>query len=153
MKKTLQIKNEIVRANAINLINIIPLDKLHEVIIRPFKRNRSLEQNALLWKWQTIIAEDLGYTKDELHAEYKSTILVPLMLKYPDDYPEFCEMVAAIQALRDADNEKEADNIAKKVIFFVTTTKLKVKHMTEYLNDIEKHAISLGIRLPALEYD
>ena len=72
MKKTLQIKNEIVRINAINLINIIPLDELHEVIIRPYKINRSLLQNSLMWVWLGYIAEDLGWTKEDLHDHYKS---------------------------------------------------------------------------------
>ena len=69
MKKTLQIKTEIARGDAINLINIIPMGELHEVIIRPFKVNRSLLQNSLMWVWLGYIADDLGYSKDELHRQ------------------------------------------------------------------------------------
>lgn len=151
MKEEIKITQELARRKAADLVMAIPLDVPHEVIIQPIKKNRSLEQNALMWDWLTIIGDDIGYSKTELHEEYKGKLLVPLMLKYPKRYRAFCELVAAIQDLREEGNEKAADDIAKKALVLVSTTKLSVTHMTEYLNDIEKHAISLGVRLPAME--
>ena len=153
MKKTLAIKNIIIRNRAVELVRNIPLDEIHEVIVRPYKVDRNLLQNAYYWKILSIIGEELGYTKDELHRQYKGQFLVPIMLKYPDDYPDFCEMVAIIQGLRNSDKIKEADKLAVRIVYLVSTTKLKMKHFTEYTTDIKHHAASLDIRLPAPEYD
>jgi hypothetical protein len=149
----MQIKSIIVRNRAIEFVRTIPLDVLHEVIIRPYKKDRSLLQNAYYWVILTIIGKFLGYTKKEMHRQYKGQLLVPIMLKYPDDYPDFCEMVSIIQGLRDSDRIEEADKMAVLIIRLVTTTKLKVAHMAEYITDIKNHAASLDIRLPAPEYD
>ena len=151
MKKTMQIKSIIVRNQAIDYVRDIPLDDLHEVIIRPYKKDRSLLQNAYYWVILTIIGKDLGYTKNELHRLYKGQFLVPIMLKHPKDYPDFCEMVAVIGELSNSDKIKEAEILSKKVICLVTTTKLKIAHMAEYITDIKNENIE--IRFPAPEYD
>ena len=153
MKKTLTIKNEMIRQNAKAIVGTIPFNKIHEVIIRPYKDDRSLLQNAYYWVILSIIGKELGYTKDELHQQYKGQLLVPIMLKYPDDYPDFCEMVSIIQGLRTSGMFKEADLLAVKIVSLVTTTKLKVPHCAEYITDIKNQAAGLDIRLPAPEYD
>ena len=96
-----------------------------EVVIKPYKRNRSQEQNRLYWKWVDIIGKELGYEKDEMHD-----ILVF----------KFLGMV-----------EKEIDG--KKFEQLAETKKLKVGEMSDYLNSIERWVGELGIRLPAMERD
>ena len=96
-----------------------------EVVIKPYKRNRSQEQNRLYWKWVDIIGKELGYEKDEMHD-----ILVF----------KFLGMV-----------DKEIDG--KKFEQLAETKKLKVGEMSDYLNSIERWVGELGIRLPAMERD
>lgn len=47
-----------------------------EVTIKVFKSNRSIRQNALWWVYMTILGNELGYTKDEMHAIAKMKFLL-----------------------------------------------------------------------------
>ena len=42
-------------------------DKEYTVEIKEFKKKRSLDQNALYWKWLTVFAEAIGITNEEAH--------------------------------------------------------------------------------------
>lgn len=37
------------------------------VTVKRHRKSRTLPQNALMWKWYTIIGNHLGCTKDEMH--------------------------------------------------------------------------------------
>jgi len=41
-------------------------DTPHEIIIRPYKSSRSIEQNNLLHSWLRAIAEETGHTVEEI---------------------------------------------------------------------------------------
>lgn len=38
-----------------------------QIEIKPYRKQRTLSQNALYWKWLEIIGADLGYDRDEIH--------------------------------------------------------------------------------------
>ena len=37
------------------------------VTIKKYQKQRSLPANNLYWKWLTIIGNEIGYSKDEMH--------------------------------------------------------------------------------------
>jgi len=115
------IRGEQQREHAINRLNALKLDPdaPMEVTIKPYKRNRSLEQNDLYWKWLTIMGCDLGYTKDEMHEEMMRQHLPPVSINTPAG-----------------------------IVEVYSTKKLKVKEMSSYLDAINITAGQMGIALP-----
>ena len=113
------IREERHRNHALDTIKALNIETVYEVTIKPYKRNRSLEQNSLMWKWYSIIADDLGYTTEEIHEEFMRKLLIPITMQTPSGMVEV-----------------------------YSTKKLKVKEMTAYLEGIERTATEMGISLP-----
>ncbi len=59
MKHTFTIQNQRIKDNAIAAVSAVPLDPLHEIIIRAVKSIRSLEQNAKMWAMLTDISKQV----------------------------------------------------------------------------------------------
>ena len=101
--------------NFIRMININP-DELLEVVIKPYKRNRSLEQNDTYWMIITDIGNELGYTKNDMHEFFMREYLPPRSIE-----------------------------VNGKIIEAHSTRELKVKEMSEYLDHIIQFAAEHGI--------
>lgn len=122
------LRDESLRSRAIEVIAKLSLDGGPlEVIIRPFKKNRTLAQNRLLWWWykhiQRHIFESRGewYSDEDIHEwfkdEYLTTSVVEIGVK--------------------------VKNVRK------STASLKVDEMTEYLEHIDQHcAENMQLFLP-----
>lgn len=102
------------------------LTKGWEVIIRPYRRGRSLAQNKLLWKWIDTIRLVLGdhagkhYRKEDIH-EFLATEFLPTRQ---------VEVFGQVKQVR------------------TSTASLKVGEFSEYLNRVEAWAVDHGIELP-----
>ena len=48
-----------------------------DVSVEPRKAKRSLNQNALMWKWNTIIAAETGNSADDIHKALKTKFTTP----------------------------------------------------------------------------
>jgi hypothetical protein len=117
-----------------------------EVTVKPYELTRSLAQNRLYRKWLHIIADSTGDDADNLHEVFKVKYLVPILCKYDDSY---AERIQAVRDLRRAGNADYADYARALILECLTsTTKLKKKGFTEYLEHVEKAAAELGIVLP-----
>ena len=119
MSDKIYIREERHRNHALDTIKALDIATVYEVTIKPYKRNRSLEQNSLMWKWYSIIADDLGYTTEEIHEEFMRKLLIPITMQTPSG-----------------------------IVEVYSTKKLKVKEMTAYLEGIERTATEMGIALP-----
>jgi len=139
------IRSEEHRQGAIEAIRSLELDPVHELVIRPYHKDRSAEQNSLYWKWLTVIGDHLGEPKDALHETYKDRWLVSI---YERDNPDYAEMIQALRAVWHKGMKTEAVNLRKKVVAMTSTTTATVKQMNEYMTSIERHAAELGVRLP-----
>lgn len=64
-------------ANYIRSLN----DGVYQIEIKEYKSKRSLEQNALYWKWITIIGNELGYHKKEMHEALLEHLSIPYTFK------------------------------------------------------------------------
>jgi len=144
-KHKLILSSEQIRSRAALIVSGLPVDGTVEVIVKPHKRNRSLEQNATYWQWITIIGNELGNTKDEMADIYKGMFLVPIFTR---DDPGFAEMMAHLQSLPD----RQHKIFTREVVRLASTTQCNVQQFSEYLDDIARHAADLGIKLPAPEW-
>ena len=136
---------DVKRAQAIVARSQVAPESPLEVIIRPYQRTRSQEQNRLLWKWYGIVEAETGQDVESLHMEMKRRFLVPILRR--DDL-EFNEMVESVIELRKSGHHEAADRMRNIILQMQTTTSLKVKQMTEYLEHIERFAgEELGITL------
>lgn len=115
MKATYILSSELAKANcAKRIMQEIELDRdeIHEVVIRPHKSSRSLEQNDYQWRLLRAAAEPLGYSPEELHEVAK------------DAYGGHTEKVIM--------------GIKVKVLNF-STSKAKVDEMRLYLDWLEPY--------------
>jgi hypothetical protein len=145
MKQKIIISSTELKKRAITIIEALPLDVIHSVEIKEHKRNRSAEQNSLLWKWMTIIGAELGESKEAVHERYKNQFLVNI---YERDDPEYSAMIQALRDVWRHGLHAEAAGLRKKIVALTSTTGATVKQMTEYLENIEHDAASLAIKLP-----
>jgi len=116
------IRNGSDKDRAINHIKALNIDKPWLVDVKPYKKNRSLSQNKLYWKWITCIGDSIGYERDELHAIMADKFL-------PDEIVEYG---------------------GKQIKKDKSTSRLNTKEFTVYLEHIDKFAAAeLGIVLPS----
>ncbi|MDH4319665.1 MAG: recombination protein NinB [Desulfobulbaceae bacterium] len=157
MKHTLAIKTPEIAARAQAIIASLPLDPIHEVVIRPHKGKRSLDQNALLWKWNTYIGVELGYDSEEMHEILKAMFLPGVYRTFLENeeedqdwkfVKEHREILDTLDKLRQEGQEEAAAILHKQVSRMLSTASLGVQRMTIYMNAVSRHAGSLGIRLP-----
>ncbi|MBT8449087.1 MAG: recombination protein NinB [Gammaproteobacteria bacterium] len=124
----------------------VSADKPLEVVIRPYKRKRSLEQNKLYWKWLGIIAEETGNDSDSLHFKLKAEFLVSIVrASNPGRYYEHKHRIAKMYERSGEHASSAAVNVHLADV--LSTGDLKVKQFTDYLDRIERFAAGLGIKL------
>ena len=59
-----------------DLVRALSVDgKQWVVTIKKYQKQRSLPANNLYWKWLTIIGNELGSTKDEMHDIFREKFL------------------------------------------------------------------------------
>ena len=127
IKQTIIIRDETLRKRVIGLLNNIDLTHPWEVTIKPYRKRRSLSQNALYWKWlEEVVAEVSNYTghaKDEIHAFFKE---------------KFCPA--------------QTIEINGEIVVHRTTTRLTPAEMKEYMDQVYAFATTeLGLVLPLPE--
>ena len=103
-----------------------------EVTLEKRKGTRSLEQNALYWKWMTILGEDIGHSKEAMHFVFKKLFLADKMPALDKD--EFMEYLQGL--------DKE----------IASTRKLTTAEMSQYMDKVYKQSIELNINLPLPEF-
>lgn len=141
MKTTLHIDSNHKVISAIKLIEELPVDGSHEVIIQEYSENRSAKQRRLQWLWNTEIGNHMGLSKDEVHYMMKEKFAVPIFIRDDEGY---AEMVESVKAVRKAGMNKEADRIKRIIVENTSTEDFTVKQCTEYLKDMEHYASEIG---------
>ena len=135
--------NEIKRLNT--FLEAQPKEPLLEVVVRGHKKDRSVSQNSLMWLWITIVSDELGWTKEEVHEDLKRRLLVPI---YERDDTGFAAMIKAVRKVHTEGFKADAKAMSAQIIRMTSTTGATVKQFTEYLKEIERDMISKGISLP-----
>jgi hypothetical protein len=143
---TIILKTPELKRRAVEVISALAIDgPLMEVVIREHKKNRSLDANALYWKWLTVIGAELGESKDDLHERFKEKWLVTI---YERDDPEYAEMLQSLRAVYRQGMRTEALALRKRIVALTSTTTATVAQMSEYMASVEHFAAETGIRLP-----
>jgi hypothetical protein len=115
------IKTQDDKNKALNRISLLVLEKPWEIEIKPYKKNRSLKQNRLYFKWMKIIGDELGYESEEVHAIMADKFLTDKFVEYG----------------------------GKQIKQDKSTSRLNTKEFTDYLQRIDRFvAQQLGIVLP-----
>lgn len=101
----------------------LDLTKKHRIIIEPYVRKRTTNQNSLYWQWCSIIADETGNDKDEIH-EF-------LLTKY-------CP--------------SKTVTVGEEIVSRESTKLLDTKEMTQYMDKVLAWAATtLNITLPLPE--
>ncbi len=103
-------------------------------------RDRSSEQNALQWKWAGEAAQQIGETPEDIQAEWKLQLGVPILRAEDDDFRE------------------EYDDLFKplpyrtklrliRLMDWPVSRRMTVRQMTRYLDAINGHCGGMGVVL------
>ena len=116
-----------VRWRAVEHINSLDLegDTPYEVIVRPYKSSRSMEQNNLLHSWLREIAEETGHTVEEI-KDYVCS-----------------EYLGSREYLGINGTPKRR---------LVTTSELSVEEMSALIERVAQLGAEVGAQLPELKY-
>ena len=119
----IKVHDEKTQKIALDLLSNINLGKPWSFEIKEWENNRSLAQNNLLWKWNTIMAHEIGLTSKDAHEYIMREVMTPKIIE-----------------------------ARGKVIEVYSTSILNVKEMSTYLNDYLKWAgADMGVILPIPE--
>lgn len=113
--------------------------------LKPYKKNRSADQNSLYHAWKKIIADELGYSQDELHDLIKDKWVAAILER---DDEEFKEQIQIARKLYLEGKQEAAMRLAELLKKRVSTTWLNTKQFSEMMNNLEIFASDHGIPLP-----
>jgi len=118
------VRDDMMRQRVINLLSGLDLAKPWSVTVEPYRKKRTLSQNALYWKWVNevvgYVREATGMDADEIHEFLKAKFLPPRVIE-----------------------------INGQVAEYRTTTKLSTAEMTAFMDAVYVWATSeLGLLLP-----
>ena len=109
--------------NLRKLVGELDLSKAYEVEIKPFAFNRSTQQNKRYWALIKELGSFLGYDEREMHE----------LLKY-----KFLSY--------------KQEMLGDEMVVIPSTSKLTIKEFVEYLEKVERFAVSLGFTLDLSQY-
>ena len=121
--KRLKITSEEDVENLRRLVGELDLSKAWEVEIKPFAFNRSTQQNKKYWKLVGELGSFLGYDEGEMHE----------LLKY-----KFLSY--------------KQEMLGDEMVVIPSTSKLTIKEFVEYLEKVERFAVTLGFTLDVSQY-
>lgn len=79
------IREERQRQELVKFVMGLDISKPWRAEICRYRKKRSLNQNAMYWKWLGIVADETGNDPDELHEFFKGKYLVPTIIQVGDD--------------------------------------------------------------------
>ena len=109
--------------NLRRLVGELDLSKAWDVEIKPFAFNRSTQQNKRYWALIKELGSFLGYDEREMHE----------LLKY-----KFLSY--------------KQEMLGDEMVVIPSTSKLTIKEFVEYLDKVERFAVSLGFKLDLSQY-
>ena len=109
-------------------------EKTYKVTFQEYKRDRSLEQNALLWKWHTEYAAQYGCTKEYAHNRFKYKYVLPILLRDDED-----GQIKRVWDLVRGDKEAIAG-----LVKAIHSSDLSVSQMSEAMTEYQMDASAQG---------
>lgn len=125
-RQTVILRDEATRKQVLGVLAAMSLEKPVKVEWETYRKNRSLNQNSLMWMWINQLADkvsdDTGHTPQEIHEYFKMSFLSPVITE-----------------------------IMGKTVEIRTTTKLNTAEMHDYMERIYQWAVGQGYYLPLPE--
>jgi len=142
--KTFRMVHNEAKEHCIHFINDLLADGSKEVVVRDAHTTKTLQQlGTLFGLWTTYITDQTGYTKDELHKEWKASFLRGIYIAEPiGDMQEM--WVENLYALQEKQEWKKLHIHAKRISLSWAT----IKQMKQYMNEIQAYYIQHGYPLP-----
>ena len=109
--------------NLRRFVGELDLSKAYEVEIKPFAFNRSTQQNKKYWALIGELGSFLGYSESEMHELMKYKFL-----------------------------SYKQEMLGDEMTVVPSTSKLTIKEFVEYLEKVERFAVSLGFTLDVSQY-
>jgi hypothetical protein len=109
--------------------------------IYPWAQSKTTKQNRLLWKWNTEIANHLGWTKEDVHEFLKEKFLLNILYEVDTG---FARMADSIRKVKEYSRD-DYNFIRSQVIAMVSTTRCKAPWMAHYLTAIKIFCFHEGI--------
>lgn len=129
MKTRTVIRTEAQRKSLQRHIGLMDISKPIEAVLRPYKRDRSLEQNALSHAWYAEIAHQRGdMTRKQVRRECKLEIGVPILR---GDDADFCAIYD--QSIKNLPHEMKL----KAMDYLPVTRLMTVPQMQGYLDEMQ----------------
>ena len=119
----LKITSEETLEHARKQIGELDLTKAWEVEVKPFAFNRSTQQNKRYWALIKELGSFLGYDEGEMHELMKYKFL-----------------------------SYKQEMLGDEMVVIPSTSKLTIKEFVEYLDKVERFAVSLGFKLDLSQY-
>lgn len=101
-------------------------------------RDRSNEQNKLMWLWASEAGEQLGETSDEIQRRWKLNHGIPVLCEDSPEYRQFCTLT--LKRLSYADR-------VEAMRFVPVTSEMKVRQMVRFLDAIWRECSEMKIKL------
>lgn len=101
-------------------------------------RDRSTEQNKLMWLWASEAGDQLGETADEIQRRWKLDHGIPILCEDSAEYRQFCTLT--LKRLN-YEERKEA------MRFVPVTSEMKVRQMVRFLDTIWRECGEQRIKL------
>jgi hypothetical protein len=132
-------------------VEILVLDQDHltdflkkEIRGRPFPyrvrvidgRDRSAEQNALMWQWAREVSSVTGYTPEEVQARWKGQFGIPILCEDSDRHRELYGRIPW--------KEGDRESIFLMLEFLPVTSEMTVMQMSNFLDKVYAYYTKLG---------
>jgi len=109
--------------------------------------DRSGQQNRLQWLWAAEVAQQFGdRDPSDVQAEWKLTVGVPILRA--DDAEFRADYDAMIRPL-----PYESKVRAMKHLGFDVTSRMKVRQMVRFLDEVQRQCLEMGLRLTEPDTD
>ena len=121
------------------LFRMLATVKLPITVSWKIGRDRSLDQNALQFKWAREVSEQLGDRSiEDVRRDWKLRHGVPILRADDDDFYKLYD-----KAIKPLPFEMKVRFMGMVAV----TSKMTVKQMSEYLNAIHDEATAMGLEL------
>lgn len=148
---TYHIDNDIIRANCVREVSMLPIGANKIVVIKDKKQTRSEAQHRLKWLWMGVLKKERegheGWDRDEWNRFFKGKFMRHLLLEQDEEFHEF--FAQADRMLENAPDETARAWAKRTFIDAMKTEWLNVKNMSEFMTMIDRYCLTeFGLRLP-----
>lgn len=152
-KQTFNLVNDTVLNNCVDaIVTGYKSGEAKVIIIKSESEARSDAQHRLKWMWMGFIAKAMigtgkGLSKDGWNRFFKDRYLKPLLIDQDPDYVQFYQRIDKLRSGFPTDKF-----LRNRLIDMIQTEWLDVKHMKEFLDQIDTYARDeLQLQLPVPE--